>query len=271
MERSLAAAVTGINAEQTYLDAIGSNIANSSTDGYKQENVLFSDLLTQQINGATAPVPPGQGGVNPSSVGSGVQVAGVVGNLSEGPLDQTGVPSNAAIQGAGFFVINQNGQQVYTRAGDFTLDASGNLVTPSGGLVQAVGGGPVNIPLGKTNASGASLVSYSIGADGTVTGTYSDGTTASLGQIATAIFANANGLVELGNNYYAASANSGTANIGAPGSGGRGPLIGGSVEGSNVDLAQQLTGLVDAQTNYEANTKVVGTTAQVLQALVQMP
>jgi flagellar hook protein FlgE len=283
MERSLAAAVSGINAEQTYLDAIGNNIANSSTDGYKQEEVLFSDLLTQQVNGATAPVPPaggapGVGGINPIDVGSGVQVAGVMENLSEGPLDQTGIASNAAIQGQGYFVVSQNGQQLFTRAGDFSLDANGDLVTPSGGLVQgyAAGGGttlgPIQIQIGSKDSAGTgTLTSYSIGSDGTITGTYSDGTTASLGQIALATFANPNGLNDLGNNYYSVSPNSGKAVIGAPGANGSGTLLGGAVEGSNVNLAQELTDLVNAQTNYEANTKTVSTTATVLQSLISMP
>lgn len=282
MERSLAAAVSGITAQQTYLDAIGNNIANSDTTGYKQQDVVFSDLLNQQINGATAPVPPatgtlGSGGVNPTDVGSGVQVAAVMENQSEGPIAQTGLASNAAIEGQGYFVVSQNGQQLFTRAGDFSLDASGNLVTPSGGLVQgypATGGttlGSLQIKLGAKNAAGTgTLTAYSIGADGTVTGTYSDGTTASLGQIALATFPNPNGLNDIGNNTYSASANSGKVAIGAPGAGGAGALEGGAVEQSNVDLAQQLTDLVDAQTNYEANTKVVSTVSTALQALVQM-
>lgn len=286
MERSLAAAVSGINAEQTYLDAIGNNIANASTDGYKQEEVLFSDLLTQQINGATAPVPPaagtpGAGGVNPSAVGSGVRVAGVMEDLSEGPIVQTGIASNAAIEGQGYFVVSQNGQQLFTRAGDFSLDANGDLVTPSGGLVQgypATNGtlsttlGPLTIQIGSKDSAGTgTLTSYSIGSNGIITGTYSDGTTQTLGQIALAMFPNPNGLNDLGNNYYSVSQNSGKATIGAPGANGSGTLLGGAVEGSNVNLAQQLTDLVDAQTNYEANTKTVATTAQVLQSLISMP
>lgn len=280
MERSLAAAVSGINAEQTYLDAIGNNIANSSTDGYKQQDVLFSDLLTQQVNGATAPVPPATGGINPAAVGSGVQVAGVSEDMSEGPLQQTGLASNAAIEGNGYFVVDQNGQTLYTRAGDFSLDAKGELVTPSGGLVQGWAGttttgatAPVVIQLGsyKSGTSGPTLQSYSIGADGQVTGTYSDGSTATIATIALATFPNPSGLDDLGNNYYSASPNSGTAVVGAPGTGSAGTLVGGSVEGSNVNLAQQLTDLVDAQTNYQANTKVVSTTATVLQSLIQMP
>lgn len=270
MERSLAAADSGINAQQTYLDSIGNNIANSSTDGYKQQDVLFSDLLTQRVNGATAPVPPAVGGVNPSYVGSGVEVASITQNNSEGAIRQTGVASNAAIQGNGYFVVNQNGQQVYTRAGDFNLDSNGDLVTPSGGLVQSTAGAPIQIKMGSAGPKGGTLTSYSIGSDGVITGTYSNGTTAPIDTIALATFPNAQGLNDVGNNYYTVSANSGAATIGAPGAGAAGTLQGGAVESSNVNLAQQLTDLVSAQSNYEANTKVVSTTAQVLQSLVQM-
>lgn len=269
MERSLSAAVSGINAEQTYLDAIGNNIANSSTDGYKQQDVTFSDLLTQRINGATAPVPPAVGGVNPSYVGSGVAVAGIAQDNSEGAIRQTGIASNAAIQGTGYFVVNQNGQQVFTRAGDFSVDSNGDLVTPSGGLVQSTAGAPIKIQVGAAGAAGGTLTSYSIGADGVITGTYSNGTTAPIATIALATFPNSQGLNNLGNDYYSVSANSGAATVGAPGTGAAGTLQGGAVESSNVNLAQQLTDLVSAQTNYAANTKVVATTSQVLQTLIQ--
>lgn len=274
MERSLAAAVSGINAQQTYLDVIGNNIANTSTDGYKQQEVTFSDLLTQQINGATAPVPPaagvaGTGGINPSSVGSGVEVSGIYQDNSEGAIRQTGVASNAAIEGSGYFVVSQNGQQVFTRSGNFTIDSSGDLVTPSGGLVQSTTGTPIQIALGSAGTGGGTLTAYSIGANGVVTGTYSNGTSAPIGTIALATFPNAQGLNNLGNNYYSVSANSGKAAIGAPGTGAAGTLQGGAVEASNVNLAQQLTDLVSAQTNYAANTKVVSTTSQVLQTLIQ--
>jgi flagellar hook protein FlgE len=281
MERSLAAAVSGINADQTYLDSIGNNISNSDTDGYKQEDVEFAELLTQQVVGGTAPSPPALGGINPAAIGSGVQVAGVAQDQSEGPLVQTAVPSNAAIQGPGYFVVDYNGQQLYTRAGDFTLDAKGELVTPSGGLVQGWSGttttgttAPIVVQLGSYKSGGTSgptLQSYSISANGQIVGTYSDGSTAVIATIALASFPNPSGLSDLGSGYYSTSPNSGAANVVAPGTSGTGTLVGGAVEGSNVNLAQQLTDLVDAQTNYEANTKVVGTTAQVLQSLVQMP
>lgn len=428
MEASLSAAVSGINAEQTWLDTIANNLANSDTVGFKESDVQFSELLTQQVSGATAPVPPARGGVNPVVVGSGVSVAAITPRFTQGSITSTGVASNAAIEGNGFFVVDDGGQQVYSRDGEFNLDANGNLVTASGGLVQgwmATNGvvtpnGPTtaltiptdqqtpasatsqivlggNLPSGATTpqqatltaydaqgnpvpitltftpsttaanewtisgtttdpATGATenltftggnptitfgadgqvedvngaavsattptaltfdapadyqfpagttislevpppneatsmtqdagndsagavsqngyqagtLESYSIGASGTITGSFSNGQTETIGQIALANFANETGLADQGGGYYAQSANSGAPQIGAPGSGSLGTLTGGAVEESNVNMASQLTSMVEAQTNYEANTKVVTTTDGVLQALVQM-
>jgi flagellar hook protein FlgE len=119
------------------------------------------------------------------------------------------------------------------------------------------------------NAAGT-LESYSIGADGVITGSYSDGISQSLGTIALAQFANPDGLDDLGQTYFTPTVASGNAQLGQPGSNGLGTLQGGAVEGSNVDLATELTDLIEAQTAYQANTKVVDTTSTALQSLVQM-
>jgi len=111
----------------------------------------------------------------------------------------------------------------------------------------------------------------STGPDGVITGSFSNGRSEPIGQLALATFSNPGGLTDEGNQMYAPSANSGQAIIGAPQTGGRGGLIGGSLETSNVDLAGQLTNLIMAQESYQANTKVVSTTSQVLQSLVNMP
>lgn len=114
------------------------------------------------------------------------------------------------------------------------------------------------------------LESYSIGAGGTITGTYTNGQSQALGTIALAQFANPGGLDAVGNTYYSPSAASGNPQLGTPGSGGLGTLQGGALEGSNVNLATELTDLIEAQTAYQANTKVVDSTSVALQALVQM-
>jgi flagellar hook protein FlgE len=119
------------------------------------------------------------------------------------------------------------------------------------------------------NAAGT-LDSYSIGSDGVITGSYSDGVSQSLGTIALAQFANPDGLDDLGQTYFTPTVASGNARLGQPGTNGLGTLQGGAVEGSNVDLATELTDLIEAQTAYQANTKVVDTTSTALQSLVEM-
>ncbi|HET6875885.1 MAG TPA: flagellar hook-basal body complex protein, partial [Acidimicrobiales bacterium] len=118
--------------------------------------------------------------------------------------------------------------------------------------------------------SSGSLSSFSIGSDGVITGAFTNGKSLSIGELALATFSNPSGLADEGNQMYASSPNSGQANVGAPGTGGRGSLVGGALESSNVDLATQLTDLIVAQEAYQANTKVVSTTASNLQALTQM-
>jgi len=162
MDQALLAAVSGIDATQTYLDTIGNNIANVNTDGYKQQDVDFVDLLSEQIAGATAPPSGGNtgSGVDPLAVGAGVRVGGISSELSEGVLQQTGQSNDVAISGSGFLVAQQGGEQVFTRNGQLSVDANGNLDTATGGLVQgwqAVNGqidtnapiGAITIPTGQ--------------------------------------------------------------------------------------------------------------------------
>src|SRR4051812_27774826 len=135
MMRSLNAAVSGIDANQTMLDVIGNNIANSNTTGYKADRAEFEDLLGQQLSSPTAPT-AASGGVNPMSVGSGVRVASIGTSFVEGSLEQTGVTTDVAITGNGFFVAQRDGQTYYTRAGNLKTDANGNLTTADGSFVQ---------------------------------------------------------------------------------------------------------------------------------------
>jgi flagellar hook protein FlgE len=160
-EQSLLAAVSGIQANQTYLDSIANNIANVNTVGYKASDVQFQDLLAQQTSAGVAPT-PGSGGINPLAIGSGVMVSANQLNLSEGGIESTGVPTDVAIQGNGYLVVQTGGQQLYTRDGALSTDANGNLTTLSGGLVMgwpasangtintAAPLGPLTIPTGAT-------------------------------------------------------------------------------------------------------------------------
>lgn len=135
MLRSLFSGVSGMDANQEWIDTIGNDISNINTTGFKSNEVQFEDLLGQTIAGATAPTTT-VGGVDPTQVGLGVKVAGIEANMTQGTSEQTGNPLDLSIQGDGFFVAKSNGQNYYTRAGSLKLDANGDLVTPDGKLIQ---------------------------------------------------------------------------------------------------------------------------------------
>src|SRR3954447_14685051 len=136
MLRSMFAAVSGLQAHQTFMDFVGNNIANVNTTGFKSGTVQFEDLLSQTMHGAGAPSSNVAGGTNPAQVGLGVRLAGIGTNFSQGASQETGRQTDFAIQGDGFFVVNQGGIRAYTRNGSFSLDGLGQLVTGDGGLLQ---------------------------------------------------------------------------------------------------------------------------------------
>jgi flagellar hook protein FlgE len=412
--------LSGLTAEATALSAIANNLANQNTTGYKDTRVLFSDLFYQSLGttGAGAPI----------QLGAGARVGSMPGTFTQGSVTATGVPTDVAVQGGGFFVVRKAGVLNYTRAGDFSVDKDNFLVTSEGqqvlgfpaanGVVNAGGGigplqlgagtispptvtsvvsittnlnsgaavgdtystpvtiydslgashvltftltkkavntwdytlsipagdlgpiggvaqtgilatstgvggvpltfdgngtliGPVDasgnlinitgIPIkaladgasdmtfawdllnGKTpiisqvaapsstsstqqdGSSSGTLTNFSIGADGTVTGSFTNGKTASLGQLALANFADEQGLERAGSTDYRETLASGQAVVGAAGTGGRGTLAGGSLELSNVDIATEFANLIVAQRAFEANAKAVTTFDQITQ------
>ena len=135
MLRSLFSGVSGLRSHQTMMDVIGNNISNVNTTGFKGASVQFQDILSQVLQGATSSTVQ-QGGSNPAQVGLGVRVASVTNNFTQGALQNTGKATDIALQGDGFFMISNNGQNLYTRAGTFDFDEDGNFVTIGGGLVQ---------------------------------------------------------------------------------------------------------------------------------------
>lgn len=135
MLRSLFSGISGLRSHQTMLDVTGNNIANVNTVGYKSSQVQFQDTLSQILAGGTTPV-EATGGRNPSQVGLGVQVSGITANFAQGAAQATSKPSDMMINGDGFFIVNVDGQEMYSRAGSFTFDADGRLVTPTGAIVQ---------------------------------------------------------------------------------------------------------------------------------------
>ncbi|MDX6302668.1 MAG: flagellar hook protein FlgE [Nocardioidaceae bacterium] len=281
MLRSLFSAVSGLRANQFMLDVTGNNIANANTPGFKASNVVFQDTLSQMLTAGTSPG-NGSGGTNPIQVGLGVQVGGTIANFGQGSAQATGRTTNMMIQGDGFFVVGHGAENLYTRAGAFNFDTNGNLVTPDGDIVQGYPAdangninasgtpSPINIPDLTNNTAANPMTSYNIGKNGVITGIYADGTKKPLFQVAVANFANPEGLDKVGDTAFRASNGSGAVQLGAPGVGRNGTLMGGSLEMSNVDLAQEFTNLIIAQRGFQATSKVITTSDQVLQDLVNL-
>ncbi len=281
MLRSLFSAISGLRANQTMLDVTGNNIANANTVGFKSSNIVFQDTLSQMLTAAGAPNGV-NGGTNPIQIGLGVQVGGVTTNFNQGSAQITGRATNLMISGDGFFVVGRGDVDMYTRAGAFNFDSAGNLVTVDGDIVQgypAAADGTVNatgapgditIPDIVNEAGPNPLRSYTIGGDGVITGIYDNGDKRALFQIAMANFANPEGLEKVGDTAFRATTNSGPVQVGAPGTGRRGDLVGGSLEMSNVDLAQEFTNLIIAQRGFQATSRVITTSDQVLEELVNI-
>ncbi|WP_406833094.1 flagellar hook protein FlgE [Pedococcus sp. KACC 23699] len=412
MLRSLFSAVSGLRSHQTMMDVIGNNIANVNTTGYKSGQTVFEDTLSQAVRNAGG-ASQGGGGTNAAQVGLGVRVAGITTNFSQGSTQVTGRQGDMAIQGDGFFMVQKDGQAMYTRAGAFSFDALGNLTTPEGATVQGwpavngaintnastsglrlpfgqvlapnatssidiggnlpadaatgaqvthsidivdgqgktipttttytktganawtatttvpdASGNPVSVgtanltwnvtsqkfntdtmtltkgALGTAGYTFPSDVTMSIGGDATpltqfagsssatartqdgstmgqlqsfsmdtsgiLVGVFSNGRTENLGQVAIANFANPGGLEKAGDSMWRGSANSGQPQVGVAGTGGRGQLNSGVLEMSNVDLAQEFTNLVVAQRGFQANSRVITASDEILQDLVNL-
>lgn len=291
MLRSLFAGISGLRVNQTMLDVTGNNIANANTIGYKASTTVFKDTLSQMLT-AGAGANANTGGTNPIQVGLGVQIAATSTTFGQGSAQTTGRMTDLMIQGDGFFVVQSGGQQLYTRAGAFTFDNQGVLVTPDGARVQGyeldATGAPVGTPPTLTNitlnrddiahipdtfgtpAQPNELTTYEIGSDGTVTGTFSDGKRYPMFRVAVADFNNPMGLIKVGNTSFSESANSGAPEIGVSGEGRRGELVSGTVEMSNVDLAAEFTNLILAQRGFQASSRVITTSDQVLEDLVNI-
>jgi flagellar hook protein FlgE len=281
MMRGMFSAISGLQVSQTMLDVAANDIANVNTVGFKGQTTSFKDTLYQLQRGSSAPS-VSLGGTNPMQIGLGVQLGAIESQMGAGAIQQTGNPLDLAIQGDGFFrvgtgnVIGTGSGYSYTRAGNFTLDSGGNLVTQSGEFVIGYKAGTVSpnfTPANETMLTvPAGAKDVSIGSDGTVTYVDATNTVQTLGQISLAKFANPGGLERIGGNLFAQTTNSGAESTAVPGDAttGMGTLAAGSVEMSNVDLAQEFTTMITAQRAYEANSRVISTADQMLQTLVNL-
>lgn len=246
---------TGLEAQQNRLAVISNNLANVNTTGFKRDRPVFEDLIYQNIR-----QPGGQTSQDthlPSGLmlGTGVRTVATQKIHSQGNVLQTSNKLDIAVQGRGFLqVLRPSGDIAYTRSGALQINASGQLVTASGYQMQP----QINIP---GNAS-----SVTIGLDGIVTATV-PGSAAplNLGTLQLSDFVNPSGLQPMGENLFIETAASGAPQNGNPNSGSLGSLIQGALESSNVNIVEELVGMIEAQRAYEMNSKAIAAVDQMLQ------
>jgi flagellar hook protein FlgE len=296
--RALNTGVSGIRQFQTSLDIIGNNLANISTVGYKSARVDFSDTLNQTLRPATADTSTRSGSAS-VQVGNGVAVAGVVNAFTQGAVNQTGVTTDMAVSGEGFFVVKKlidstNSELFATRAGDFHLDSAGFLVTNQGYRVQGItdtieinqdytvasaGKGDIKFDKGTLPAgitSTAEISTINVDSNGKINLLLTDGTQYTRGQILLQKFNNPNALLKQGNNLYSGLATAGPAttnlsDIGfAPNTSGLGRIDSGALEISNVDIAREFANMITTQRAFQANARVVTASDDMLQEMIRV-
>lgn len=314
MLRSMNSAISGMQSFQTMLDVIGNNIANVNTVGFKAGRTDFADILSQTMSGGSTPTtttPPGFGGTNPQQVGLGVKIGAIQTMFTQGADQTTGNSSDLAIQGSGLFVVSNNGgaTDLYSRAGNFSLDSNNNLVLPNGYIAMGfdsskavpTAGSPatsqtsltvMNLntmlsnyatahPVAGTTYSLASAPNLQIGPDGSVTVNVQAATTVAgvtttttsqvqLGTLAVATVPNAGGLEKAGDSLYGVANNSGAPSFQKAGDNGSGQLMVGALEMSNVDLTNEMANMLVAENGYAANSHVIGADNTILNALMNM-
>ncbi len=266
MMRSMFAGVSGMRSHQQMMDVIGDNIANVNSSGFKASRVVFQDTLSQMVRDGAAGTAAAAGGTNAAQVGLGVKLNAIDSVMTQGAIQSTGRASDLAIQGAGYFPVRvADGTTSYTRSGSFSLDNTGRLVDPAGGVLLDTGGQEITVPTGSR--------SFSISGDGRVSSVDAQGATVPGAQVGLAVFENPAGLTKGGDGRLRYAAAAGTDPAGAfqtAGAGGAGTLAAGSLEMSNVDLAQEFTNMMIAQRGFQANSKVITTSDELLQELVNL-
>jgi flagellar hook protein FlgE len=277
MMRGMFSAISGLKNHQVMLDVTANDIANVNTIGYKSARTTFKDSLTQLQRGASGAT-GANGGSNAAQIGLGVGLGSIDNLMTGGALQPTGNPLDVAIQGEGFFKVAQTippalpaaGTEQYTRAGNFTTNTDGYLLTQEGYYVMGRSGpGPaatdqlLQVPPGGTNVA--------IGQDGSVSYIPAGGgARTTVGFLAIATFQNSAGLERASGNRWVVSANSGAAQVDTPGNAGKGLTSSGGIEMSNVDLAQSFTNMITAQRGFQANSRVISTADEMLQDLVNL-
>lgn len=265
--------LTGLKAAQTQLGVVSHNIANAETTGFKKSRAQFADVVANSSYS------------NPKlTVGIGVSVEAIEQNFALGPVEQTGAALDIAINGDGFFktVSNPGGAALFTRNGSFKVDENGFIhdgsqnrlqvfpTDPTTGAVTSTSPVDAQIPAMNSATPPAEFAGVAVNENGNVVASYADGSNMVIGKIALASFISPTGLKQVGSSNWQQSGLSGTPNYGEPGDGPFGSLLSGSIERSNVDLSDELVGLITAQRNFQANAKAIDTATQISQTIINL-
>ncbi|MGG7607553.1 flagellar basal-body rod protein FlgG [Massilia sp. BKSP1R2A-1] len=249
---------TGVQAQDAKLQAIANNLANVNTVGFKRDRVVFEDLF-YQVDAQPGAQSADNVVSNGVQLGNGTRVVGTQKVFTNGNMQTTSQALDVAINGAGFLQVRRpNGEPAFTRAGQLQVDSNGTLTNAQGLPIVP----QITVPQNAT--------AITIGENGMVSATVSGSTTPTeLGQLTLTSFVNPAGLLALGENLFSETAASGTANEGRPGDGALGKLKQGALEGSNVQVVEEMVDMIAAQRTYEMNTKVLSAADNMLQYLAQ--
>lgn len=257
MLRALTTAATGMMAEQLCIDVISNNLANVNTAGFKKSRAEFQDLLSQTIKAPGAQISQGTNQPVGIQVGLGTRTSATQLMFSAGNFKSTGNKLDVAIEGDGFLQVQMDdGTTAYTRDGNLKIDGNGQLTTSDGFIIQP----QISIPIDATEIA--------ITPDGRISvKNGNDPTMTEIGTLQLAKFANPSGLLSIGKNLYTETPGSGTAIQGTAGQEGFGSIQQGFIEGSNVQVVEELINLIQAERAFEANSKLITASNEILKTV----
>jgi flagellar hook protein FlgE len=298
MVKSMYAAIAGLRSHQNKMDVISNNIANVNTWGFKSRTANFQDAMYQNLTNSTGgnTTAGGTGGVNSSQLGFGVNMGSISTNFSTGSWGFTGDSMNCMIDGTGFFIVGgmiadqaaglpadalADNNMNLSRVGIFSVDNNGYLVDNSGNYIYGFGQNddgtfnttvlrPIQIPTDANTSKRYDVASLKIGTDGVISAVTTDSQKITVGQIAVASVENVNGLEQTAGYLYNIGDNAGQViaqqTVGTT----TGNILSNYLEMSNVDLATEMANMITTQRGYQANTKIITVTDEMLEQLVSM-
>lgn len=295
---TLTSGVSAMRAFTKSLEVIGNNIANVNTVAYKGSSVSFADSFSNTLR-SSAPSSASSSNQSATQVGTGVRVSQISTKFTQGALSSTGLNTDLGVSGNGFFLVANpaDGQLFATRAGNFRIDDNGYLVTYQGYRVQGQTGGTPAAPLDGTDATGtlgsvriganlpvpvppalqAQLTSFSIGANGTVTEFFSDGTSAATNQVLLQNYSDPSALIKQGDNLFTGFSAAGilgtnppVPSTNAPAGNGLGSLQSGTLELANVDLTDEFANMITTQRSFQASSRLITVSDTVLEDIVNL-